>query len=84
MACAPCEGYDESDLDKVRALIRGYEGEIRAIRTELFDYPTELKAMSGVVLHLDYEGGLTATRGLIRKDERETVAQILRSTAGGR
>ncbi|MFY3552517.1 ParB/RepB/Spo0J family partition protein [Achromobacter sp. LC458] len=76
------EGYDESDLDRVRALIRGYEGEIRAIRTELFDYPIELKALSGAVLHLDYEGGLTATRGLIRKDERETVAQILRSTAG--
>lgn len=76
------QGYDESDLDKVRALIRGYEGQIRAIRSELFDYPVELKALSGVVLYLDYEGGLTATRGLIRKDEREAVAQILRTTAG--
>lgn len=76
------DGYDEADLEKVRALIRGYEGEIRAIRAELFDYPIELKSLSGAVLHLDYEGGLTATRGLIRKDEREAVAQILRSTAG--
>jgi ParB family chromosome partitioning protein len=76
------EGCDEADLDKVRALIRGYEGEIRTIRAELYDYPTELKAASGAILHLSYQGELTVTRGLIRQEEREAVAHIMRSKAG--
>ncbi|MDH2051253.1 MULTISPECIES: ParB/RepB/Spo0J family partition protein [Achromobacter] len=76
------EGYDESDLDKVRALIRGYQGEIRAIRDELYDYPAELKAVGGAIVHLTYDGELTVTRGLIRQDEREAVAHIMRGKAG--
>lgn len=76
------EGYDESDLDKVRALIRGYQGEIRAIRDELYDYPAELKAVGGAIVHLTYDGEVTVTRGLIRQDEREAVAHIMRGKAG--
>lgn len=76
------EGYDESDLDKVRALIRGYQGEIRAIRDELYNYPAELKAVGGAIVHLTYDGELTVTRGLIRQDEREAVAHIMRGKAG--
>ncbi|WP_287955606.1 ParB/RepB/Spo0J family partition protein [Achromobacter sp.] len=77
------EGYDEADLNKVRGLIRGYEGELRVIESELLDYPANLKALAGVVLHLDHQGDLTATRGLIRQDERDAVSQILRTKAGG-
>lgn len=67
----------------MRGLIRGYEGELRAIEKELRDFPADLKALAGVVLHLDYHGELTATRGLIRQDDRDAVSQILRAKAGG-
>ncbi len=76
------EGYDVADLDKRRGVIRGYEGQIREIRAELFDYPVELKALCGAIVHLDYHGDLTVTRGLIRQDEREAVAQVMRSDEG--
>lgn len=73
------EGYDEADLDKVRGVIRGYEGQIREIRAELFDYTAQLKALCGAIVHLNYQGDLTVTRGLIRQDERDAVAQATRS-----
>jgi len=76
------EGYDVADLDKVRGVIRGYEGQLREIRAELFDYPVELKALCGAIVHLDYHGDLTVTRGLIRQDERDAVAQAMRSDEG--
>jgi len=76
------EGYDVADLDKVRGVIRGYEGQIREIRAELFDYPVELKALCGAIVHLDYHGDLTVTRGLIRQDERDAAAQAMRSDEG--
>ncbi|AOU91574.1 putative plasmid stabilization protein [Achromobacter ruhlandii] len=73
------EGHDAADLDKVRGVIRGYEGQIRKIRAELYDYPTDLKALCGAIVHLDYQGDLTVTRGLIRQDERDAVAKATRS-----
>ncbi|PQZ67634.1 hypothetical protein CQ050_17370 [Achromobacter sp. MYb9] len=73
------EGHDAADLDKVRGVIRGYEGQIREIRAELYDYPADLKALCGAIVHLDYQGDLTVTRGLIRQDERDAVAQATRS-----
>lgn len=73
------EGQDAADLDKVRGLIRGYEGQLREIRAELYDYPADLKALCGAIVHLDYQGDLTVTRGLIRQDERDAVAQVMRS-----
>lgn len=76
------EGYDEADLDKVGGVIRGYEGQIREIWAELFDYAADLKALCGAILHLDYHGDLTVTRGLNRQDERDAVAQAMRSNEG--
>ncbi|AZS77387.1 MAG: hypothetical protein E2591_30450 [Achromobacter sp.] len=76
------EGYDEADLGKVRELIRGYQGQIRVVRDELYDYPVDLKTLGGAILHLDHKGDLTVTRGLIRHDEREAVAQIVRDKTG--
>ncbi|WP_063588590.1 ParB/RepB/Spo0J family partition protein [Achromobacter ruhlandii] len=73
------EDHDAADLDKVRGLIRGYEGQLREIRAELYDYPAHLKALCGAIVHLDYQGDLTVTRGLIRQDERDAVAQATRS-----
>lgn len=72
------DGQVVADLDKVRGVIRGYEGEIREIRAELFDYPIDLKALCGAIVHLDYQGDLTVTRGLIRQDERNAVVQATR------
>lgn len=72
------EDHDAADLDKVRGLIRGYEGQLREIRAELYDYPADLKALCGAIVHLDYHGDLTVTRGLIRQDERDAVAQATR------
>ncbi|MNW98939.1 hypothetical protein D3C86_284080 [compost metagenome] len=43
---------------------------------------TELKALCGAIVHLDYQGDLTVTRGLIRQDERDAVAQTMRSNDG--
>ena len=48
-------------------------------RAELYDYPADLKALCGAIVHLDYQGDLTVTRGLIRQDERDAVAQATRS-----
>lgn len=76
------EEHDTAELDKVRGLIRGYEGRLREIRAELYDYPADLKALCGAILHLDYHGDLTVTRGLIRQDERDAVAQAMRSNEG--
>ncbi|WLW63599.1 ParB N-terminal domain-containing protein [Achromobacter aegrifaciens] len=73
------ENHDEADLDKVRGVIRSYEGQIREMRAELYDYLAELKALCGAIVHLDYQGHLTVTRGLIRQDERDAVAQATRS-----
>ncbi|MCS3509282.1 ParB/RepB/Spo0J family partition protein [Achromobacter sp. JUb104] len=73
------EGHDAANLDKARGVIRGYEGQIREIRAELYDYPADLKALCGAIVHLDYQGDLTVTRGLIRQDERDAVAQATRS-----
>lgn len=75
------EDHDAADLDKVRGSIRGYEGQIREIRAELYDYPADLKALCGAIVHLDYQGTLTVTRGLIRQDERDAVAKATRSDA---
>ena len=76
------EDQDAAGLDKVRGSIRGYEGQIREIRAELYDYPADLKALCGAIVHLDYQGELTVTRGLIRQDERDAVAQAMRSGDG--
>lgn len=76
------DGYDDADLDKVRGVIRGYEGQIREIRAELYDYPADLKALCGAIVHLDYHGDLTVTRGLIRQDERDAVALAMRGNDG--
>ncbi|KAG1257976.1 hypothetical protein G6F65_015725 [Rhizopus arrhizus] len=76
------EGYDEADLGRVRELIRDYQGQIRGVRDDLYDYPADLKALGGAILHLSYQGELTVTRGLICQDEREAVAHIVRSKAG--
>ncbi|AYD66078.1 ParB/RepB/Spo0J family partition protein [Achromobacter sp. B7] len=73
------EGLGAADLDKVRGVIRGCEGQIREIQAELYDYPADLKALCGAIVHLDYQGDLTVTRGLIRQDERDAVAQAKRS-----
>lgn len=66
-------------LEKLRANIQGWRGEIVEIRTALYDYPAELKPLAGVVIHLDHGGDLCATRGLIRQDDREAVAALVRS-----
>lgn len=75
------EGHDARELEKLRAVIRSRDGQVREIRGELFDYPAELKALSGAILHLDYQGELTVTRGLIRQEDREAVAEKVRETA---
>lgn len=72
------DGENAADLDKVRGMIRDYEGQIREVRAELFDYPNDLKALCGAIVHLDYRGDLTVTRGLIRPGERDAVAQATR------
>ncbi|ARP90744.1 hypothetical protein CAL14_10945 [Bordetella genomosp. 9] len=75
------DGPDEAQLAKFRNNIEGWQDKIAEIRGALYDYPANLKPLSGVMLHLDYHGDLTATRGLIRQEDRETLAAKLRSNA---
>ncbi|WP_342066932.1 ParB/RepB/Spo0J family partition protein [Achromobacter kerstersii] len=79
------EQDDDRDDDKYCQLIDEHERlqeQIQALRDSFADYPSDLKALAGAVLHLTFQGELTVTRGLIRQDEREAVAQIVRSKAG--
>ncbi|ANN73245.1 ParB/RepB/Spo0J family partition protein [Bordetella bronchialis] len=75
------DDQDEAQLAKLRVNLESWEGQIEGIRTKLYDYPADLKPLAGVMLHLDYHGDLTATRGLIRQEDREAVAAQVRSAA---
>lgn len=79
------EQDDDRDEDKYCGLIGEHERleeQIDALQDTFADYPADLKALAGAVLHLNYQGELTVTRGLIRQDERDAVAQATRSNDG--
>ncbi|TQJ94678.1 ParB/RepB/Spo0J family partition protein [Achromobacter sp. SLBN-14] len=79
------EQDDDRDEDKYCDLIGEHERleeQIDALQDTFADYPADLKALAGAVLHLNYQGELTVTRGLIRQDERDAVAQAMRSNDG--
>lgn len=71
----------EAAVAKLRASLDGWRGQLAEIRAALYDFPADLKPLAGVVLHLDYHGSLTASRGLIRQEDREAVAAYVRSIA---
>ncbi len=80
------EAADATQVTALREKIASWQGELVEIRTALYDYPADLKPLAGVVLHLDHNGNLAASRGLIRQDDREAVAQHMRKAekdAGG-
>lgn len=79
------EQDDGRDEDKYCDLIGEHERleeQIDALQDTFADYPADLKALAGAVLHLNYQGELTVTRGLIRQDERDAVAQAMRNNDG--
>lgn len=73
------DDQDEAQLAKLRANIESWQDKIVEIRGTLYDYPDNLKPLAGVILHLDHHGDLTASRGLIRQEDREAIAALLRS-----
>lgn len=72
---------NDAALAMLRERLAGWRGQLVEIRTALYDFPADLKPLAGVVLHLDHSGNLTATRGLIRQEDREAVADKVRSAA---
>ncbi|MEE9937500.1 MAG: ParB N-terminal domain-containing protein [Achromobacter xylosoxidans] len=74
---------NHAKLTKLNASVKGWRGQIAEIRQSLYDYPAELKPLAGVVLHLDGYGDLCASRGLIRQEDREAVAKMIRVQSGG-
>ncbi|ODA19757.1 hypothetical protein A9G00_33815 [Achromobacter xylosoxidans] len=79
---------DEAQIEKLSAKITGWRGQIADLRSDLYDYPADLKPLAGAVLHLDHSGDLAVTRGLIRQEDREAMAEKVRGAAkegdGGR
>lgn len=80
-ALRSAEDCDPAQLQALRAKIDSWQGELVEIRSALYDYPANLKPLAGTILHLDYSGDLTVTRGLIRQQDREAVAALVRSAA---
>lgn len=67
---------ESADIDAMYEAHTALEEQVRELTDTFFEYPAEFKPHVGVMLHLDYEGNLTATRGLVRREDQE-VAQAL-------
>lgn len=78
---AQAEDDDAAQTEKLSANLASWRGQVVEVRAGLYDYPAELKLLAGAVLHLDYAGALTVTRGLIRQEDREAVAEKVRGAA---
>ncbi|MBO9352867.1 hypothetical protein GG851_02590 [Bordetella petrii] len=72
---------DEDEACKVYEQLEAAEMAVDRFKCGLFGYPDDLKPLAGVILHLDYQGDLTATRGLIRQEERDAVAALVKRDA---
>lgn len=78
---AQAEDGDNALPEKLSANVASWRSQIADVRAELYDYPADLKPLAGAVLHLNYSGELTVTRGLIRQEDREAVAEKVRGAA---
>lgn len=72
---------DEDEACKVYEQLEAAEMAVDRFKCGLSGYPDDLKPLAGVILHLDYQGDLTATRGLIRKEDRDAVAALVKRDA---
>jgi len=72
---------DEDEVCKVYEQLEAAEMAVDRFKCGLYGYPDDLKPLAGVILHLDYQGDLTATRGLIRQEERDAVSALVKRDA---
>lgn len=72
---------DEDEAGEVYEQLETAEMAVDRFKCGLLGYPDELKPLAGVILHLDYQGHLTATRGLIRREDRDAVAALVKRDA---
>lgn len=62
--------------------MRRYDAEIWKFQAEVFNHAADLNALCSAIVHLDYQGTLTVSRGPIRRNELDAVAQGFRSSDG--
>lgn len=67
---------DSDDPDALYESRDAIEQQISNLRDTLYDYPADLTPHAGVLLHLDYQGNLAATRGLVRPDDQEVIQAL--------
>jgi ParB family chromosome partitioning protein len=81
LALEQAEDCDEAELAKLEEKLQGWRDALGEIRRALYDFPADLRPLAGVVLYLDHNANLAVSRGLIRQEDREAVAALIRSTA---